>query len=151
MGKSGTGSSEFYVRLQYIYGSAPQFNLSACGLGSCPITFQGVQAQIDATGETQNVLRRIQVTISLNPSATGTYSIPAAPSFAIQTNASLCKSLIVGTNPSTGNDFAYEKLTKTIPQDIYNIYKTSNITFDVSTPKSPSDPFQLTDPCNPYL
>lgn len=75
--------------------------------GGSPIAVSGAQALVDATGNANGVLRRIQVRLPVNP-----YS-GTIPDFGIQTNGAICKRFLVTpgylsipndiVNPDTSN------------------------------------------------
>jgi Tfp pilus assembly protein PilX len=100
----GAGDDEYYVRVVPLYETA-NYTVAING-GAVPM--YGSQVDLDATGDVQGVLQRINAAVSLN-------SIGGVP-FAIQSGSSLCK-LIVGypgiahvdtpTNIKSGESFPF--------------------------------------------
>lgn len=136
----------YYLNLQYIYGNGPSYSVSGTN-ASGAVEFQNDVAQIDSTGEAQNVLRRIQVEVSLNSESSDTYSIPSPPSYAIQTNSSLCKSLIIDV--ANGNT-VYEDIQSGAPAGIVGsagVYPAP-VAFDID---APAHAVKASDPCSPYI
>ncbi|HSH55663.1 MAG TPA: VWA domain-containing protein [Candidatus Limnocylindrales bacterium] len=78
------GSTEYAMRFSSIY-KGGTFTVSAKDAAGAPLRLQGAQARIDATGKAQNVLRRMQVRVSLL--ADGGVTSEQA----IQSGSSLCK------------------------------------------------------------
>lgn len=78
------GNTDFTLRISSLYRTS---NMTITAYqGSTPLTIDGAQAIIDATGKAQDVLRRIQVRMPINAATRGT-----APAYAMQSNASICK------------------------------------------------------------
>lgn len=76
--------ASYSLRLSAIYVGG-SFDVTADS-ASGPVLFSGAQAEIDATGKAQDVLRRVQVRISLSQSG----GLPNTD-YAIQSGSSLCK------------------------------------------------------------
>jgi len=136
-------ASEYAIRLQYIYGTPPKVNLSAMGtLGQ--VSFKDAEAQIDATGKSQDVLRRIQGEVSLSPN-TGV----SVPNDAIQSNASLCKRLVVWTR--TGNDSAWINIPQSYPSDLAPLSGPQSYDLNVPPPTfSVPSSLATNNSCDPY-
>lgn len=77
----GMGVSDYYIRVTTIYQSDVSMSIQSGNKG-----FAGAQAQIDATGRAQDVLRRILVSADLTDANANT-----SPSAALITNDSVCK------------------------------------------------------------
>jgi hypothetical protein len=98
---TGTNAADlYYLRFEPIYGSNTTVNISATGAGglagSGAINLVGAEAQVDSTGKAQDVLRRLQTYIPINPSLNTNPNLPSPPLFAIQSTGSICKRLQVG-------------------------------------------------------
>lgn len=79
------GGNEFSLRLNSIY-RASNVSIVAYQSGGDPLELSGAQIVVDATGKAQDVLRRIQVRLPIEANRS-----PVTSSYAIQSNASLCK------------------------------------------------------------
>ncbi len=92
-------SSHYYLRLSSIYKSSA-VTISVTG-GGIDLGLAGAQAVVDSTGKANDVLRRIQVHVSLNPLGKGPF-----PGAAIQSADSICKRLFVvpGATPPVDTD-----------------------------------------------
>jgi Tfp pilus assembly protein PilX len=86
---SGT-TSTFFLRLQPIY-QAANVSISGALTDGSAAHLTGEQANIDATGKADDVLRRIQVRVPLNQDAT-------RPEFSVESINSICKRLQVAPN-----------------------------------------------------
>lgn len=84
------GTSTVYVRVKSIY-KASKLTIRALDSGGGQLAFTNAQAQIDATGKANDVLRRIQVRVPLNNSY-------YYPEFALETGDDICKrmNIVVG-------------------------------------------------------
>src|SRR5579859_1122416 len=89
---SGLGAAQYYLRVSTLYNPV-NLQISGTDASGNPVSFQGAQAVIDATGKAQDVLRRIQVRVGL-PGA----GLNQTCDYAIQTSDSLCKRFVVMTN-----------------------------------------------------
>jgi hypothetical protein len=86
-----------YLRLKSLYRSSPA-SIRAFNSAGTQVELVGAQAEIDATGRANDVLRRIQVRQVVT---SGSVS-PAFPEFALQSYRTMCKRLAVtGTSVST--------------------------------------------------
>lgn len=81
----------YYMNLRSIYHDST-VNITAVGPAGNPIEFTG-QVMIDSTAKAQDVLRRIQVRVPLNPRESS--NIPA---YAIESSGSVCKRYAVEPN-----------------------------------------------------
>lgn len=81
----------FYLRIKSFYAPS-SLRIEALGSGPDPLKLIKSQAVIDATGKSNDVLRRIQVRVPLQTAFD-------TPEFAIETADSLCKKLRVYKNP----------------------------------------------------
>jgi Tfp pilus assembly protein PilX len=146
---TGLNSPEYYAKIQYIYGSPPTINLSATDSNGKVVSFEDDQAQIDSTGKSEDVLRRIQVVVSLTSSVSGSTVIPSAPDYAIESNTTLCKRILTGNSGPV--DFGYVNIPDSVPLDVSAQVNIGEI-YDL--PGNPSEPNPLpastTDPCQPY-
>lgn len=86
------GGSQYAMRASAIYGGGT-IDVQGSDAGGSFVLFKGVQAQIDATGKAQDVLRRIQVRVSLLPTSPAQYSDQALVS-----GDSICKRFRVTAN-----------------------------------------------------
>lgn len=152
---SAVAYNEFYIRVLPVagYGSA---SVEACSntvassntfYGSCPnasgtpISMSGAEAQIDSTGESVDVLRRVQVFVATNPASVSGSSVIPSPTFALQSGSSICKRLIYGTGVGYGGGNIDEDLhTPPTPADV------TGLSIDPATGVTTAP---LTDPCNP--
>lgn len=93
-GLSG-GTNVFYVRLKSVY-KASQVTIQAFSPGSpgTRLNLVGTQAVIDATGKSNDVLRRLQVRVPI----TTTYEYP---DFAVETASDVCKQLLIRPTGAT--------------------------------------------------
>lgn len=86
---TGINSSDFYIRMRSLYKPVSvtiQAYQNSDNSGLLPIS--GAQVMIDSTGKAQDVVRRIQVRVPLNP---GYYF----PEYAIETGNTICKRMSV--------------------------------------------------------
>lgn len=89
-------SSEYMLRARMIYAGSTQLLINAYDTGGTQLKLQGAEALIDSTGNAQNVLRRIQVYVSLL-SACNPQSGDCPSNYAIQSGSSICKRFAVYT------------------------------------------------------
>jgi hypothetical protein len=90
---SASGPS-YYARVQYYYGTSPTISFTGTDLSGNNIEFTGSQIQIDATGLSGTVLKRVSANIALNGSNSSPYSLPLPPNYALQSTDSICKSFL---------------------------------------------------------
>ncbi len=83
------GSGKFYMRLSSLY-KASSVVITAQNGAATPVELTGAQAVIDSTGKANDILRRVQVRVSLNALGNGPF-----PSAAIQSGDTICKLLDV--------------------------------------------------------
>lgn len=76
--------TQYYMRVSSIYKDV-SLQVSALD-GTNPVSLQGAQGLIDATGKAEDVLRRVQVRVPLTGSSTNLLS-----DYAIQSNEAICK------------------------------------------------------------
>lgn len=77
-----TGVKIFYIRVTALYNP---INLMIRGANAvAPVALPGAQAQVDVTGKSNDVLRRLQTRVTLTPNL-------AIPDYSIRTADSLCK------------------------------------------------------------
>lgn len=94
----GAGATnQYYIRTKTIYGTSA-ITIKPTNTAGSSVELVGAQAVIDATGKASDVLRRIQVRISLTG---GTTTIPE---FALQSDDTICKRLIVMNGTATAGD-----------------------------------------------
>ena len=143
-------TSDYYIKILPIYS---QQNVNVAISAGNNIYFIDTQAQIDSTGQSQSLLRRIRAAVSLNGSAYGPSSIPPIPLYAIQTNKSICKRLETGQQGGQG--FTYESVLFSSPSDIYsNLGGAGDYNIDKSSSATDLSPngtnIARNDPCNPW-
>jgi Tfp pilus assembly protein PilX len=138
-------AGEYYLRLFSIYGSPPTYTYSGTDTAGNPISFQGSEAQLDSTGKSQDVLRRIRVVVSLNPSINGNAIAPTPPNYAIQTNSSLCKRLEIITPNTT-----FLNIPSPAPADIAGAAATDRLSAGTRTDISSEPVNQHVNSCYPY-
>jgi len=102
----------FYARIQYYYGTSPSISMTGTDTNGLPISFTGSQLQIDATGLSGTVLKRVSANIATNGSDTSPYSLPLPPNDALQSTDSICKSFF------TYQSNLYEIIPSSKPGDI---------------------------------
>jgi len=130
-------SPSYYIRIQYYYGS-PQIKFGGLTASGQPISFSGSQVQIDATGLSGTVLKRVSASIALNGQNASPYSLPLPPSYALQSTDSICKSFL------TYQSSLYEIIPSTKPGDL-----TASPTTASEIDANGIDPNSNTDFCNP--
>lgn len=86
---SGLTQSQYYLRVSSIYRDV-SLRVDAVDAVSAPVSLQGAQAVIDATGKAGDVLRRIQVRVPLTGSSTNQLS-----DYALQSSEAICKRFVV--------------------------------------------------------
>jgi len=151
------GPTEQIAKINYIYGSnTTSYNFYANAYCSCSnpgatLAFVGDQVQIDSTGRAQTELRRMQVVVSLAP---GDATILQPPSYAVQTDKSVCKRLVLGNN---GTAYINADIPTLAPLDILNDFAgTGNYNIDSNgvggTPNFNSgSTLSKADSCDPYF
>lgn len=87
---TGLDAAVYYMNLRSIYRDS-SVTVEAQDAGGNPIGFTG-QVMIDVTAKAQDVLRRIQVRVPLDPKQS------SVPAYAIESSASLCKRYAVEPN-----------------------------------------------------
>ncbi len=87
-----TGNTQIQLRIQSFYKQSDIEIIARDNTGAV-LTIDGVQAKIDSTGKSKDVLRRIQVRVPLNDAADRTIG-----DFAIQAADELCKQFSVWPN-----------------------------------------------------
>lgn len=90
-----------YVKLSSFYQDA-SVSISAKGAVTNPLELAGVQANVDATGQANDVLRRIQVRVSIDNFGA------SFPEFGIQTAETQCKRFSVAPPAIIDNDTSAE-------------------------------------------
>ncbi|HSX32230.1 MAG TPA: pilus assembly PilX N-terminal domain-containing protein [Candidatus Saccharimonadales bacterium] len=93
---TGLGGTSYYSRLISQYKDISMQITGTDGLGN-PVKFSGGQVVIDATGKAQDVLRRIQVHVPINPTAN------QLSDYAIESTDSVCKRFVVMSNYFASN------------------------------------------------
>lgn len=88
----GLTQNQYYLRVSSIYKDV-SLQITAADGAAAPIALQGAQAVVDATGKAQDVLRRIQVRVSLTGSSTNMLS-----DYGIQSSEAICKRFSVMDN-----------------------------------------------------
>lgn len=96
---TGLNQNRYYVRLNAIYGSPDEVEISAKIASGIPANLIGAQALIDVTGRSGDVIKRVQVRAAIGGTPTVDTSDPV-PAYGLQTAGSQCKRL--GIVP-TGN------------------------------------------------
>lgn len=89
---NGLSTDQYYMRVSSIYKNV-SLQVNAFDASGAPISLQGAQAVIDATGKAQDVLRRIQVHVPLRPSSQNLLS-----DYALESTDSICKRFVVMQN-----------------------------------------------------
>lgn len=159
--------NEYFIKMMSIYGQPPAITLSGTDTTNSTILFKNSQLQIDSTGKSEDVLRRIKVVLPIKPGP-----VLTPPVYAIQTNSTLCKRLEVGNNGI--GDFGYvgiptpvaatkgSGLASNAPADIIGAPPTGLINsgtynLDLNAGTNPSSPYNFTtgnqasnNPCDPY-
>jgi Tfp pilus assembly protein PilX len=82
---NGLNQSQYHLRVTSLYKDV-SLQISATAGAGGPVSLQGAQAVIDATGKAQDVLRRIQVRVPLSGSSTNLLS-----DYAVQSTDAICK------------------------------------------------------------
>ena len=103
------GATSYALRLGAVYkpGTVEIIAENAAG----PVDLIGAQALVDVTGRAQDVLRRIQVRLSLNGSN-------GNPDYAVQSGGAICKRFGVSqTTFSVASDIAFNDVTNPMCQD----------------------------------
>jgi Tfp pilus assembly protein PilX len=88
-------NSTYYIRVQFYYGTPQIVDFNGYDASGSRIPFSNSQIQIDATGLSSTVLKRLSAYINPLGSGSSPYSLPLPPNFALQSNQSICKPLIV--------------------------------------------------------
>jgi type II secretory pathway pseudopilin PulG len=87
------GAAYFILRVQSLY---TESDVSICA-NTCSEGLQGVQVVIDATGQANDVFRRVQVRVPYMPGY-------PTPEYAVETAGNLCKQLKINTNTNANDD-----------------------------------------------
>jgi hypothetical protein len=87
-------SSSYYARIQYYYGTSPYISITGTDINNNSVSFSGSQLQIDSTGLSGTVLKRVSASIELGGSSSSPYNLPLPPNYALQSTDSICKSLL---------------------------------------------------------
>ena len=101
-------SSSYYIRVQYYYGT-PLISFTGQDIDGNSIQFADSQVEIDATGVSGTILKRVSAYIGLHPS-----NVPYPPNYALQSTATICKSFLWD---QTENNI-YEIIPNPAPGDI---------------------------------
>ncbi len=88
-------SSTYYIRIQFYYGTPQTVDFNGYDASNNQIAFSNSQIQIDATGLSRTVLKRLSAYVNPLGTNSSPYSIPLPPNFALQAYQSICKPLIV--------------------------------------------------------
>lgn len=137
--------SEYWIRMMYIYNAPPVIKLSATDISGTAVNFKNAEAEIDSTGKAFDVLRRIQVDVSLNPS-NGNIE---PPNYEIQTDGTLCKRLEVGKIGNTDTATLSLPAGFLVPADELSTQSTiANGKNDLSSNSFLNAPLSQ-DACNP--
>ncbi len=84
---TGMNGSRYYVRLKSLYRNSDVTISPTGGASGTTLQFANAQAVIDVTGKAQDVLKRLQVRVPLQP------TIGSVPEFGVQSATTLCKKL----------------------------------------------------------
>jgi hypothetical protein len=79
-------TNNYFLRVTPMYGQS-HFQLGLLN-GNAPVDFNGVQPIVDATGKAQDVFRREQARIRINPVAN-------VPEFVVESGNTICKNMVV--------------------------------------------------------
>jgi Tfp pilus assembly protein PilX len=93
---SNDKTTEFYMRINTIYGGSNVLNLSATGTNGAAVALSGVEYVIDSTGSSAGVLRRVQVAVPIIQATN-------IPGYAIQTTTDICKRFYIIPAGSPGD------------------------------------------------
>ena len=88
-------NSTYYIRIQFYYGMPQTVNFNGYDASDNPVAFTNSLIQIDATGLSRTVLKRLSAYVNPLGTNSSPYSLPLPPNFALQANQSICKPLIV--------------------------------------------------------
>ncbi len=135
---TGLTAPAYYIRIQYYYGTPDNVNFTGYDSSGTQLSFSYSQIQIDSTGVSSNgtVIKRLSANIDPfgvgNPSP---YSLPLPPNYAVQSNASVCKSLIVNhSSDATHNIGLYEIIP---PNSSLDPYTDLNYQLTTTSPTQP--------------
>jgi hypothetical protein len=81
-----SANNTYFLRLTPMYGQS-HFQLSLMN-GNNPVDFNGVQPIVDATGRAQDIFRREQARIRINP-------VNNLPEFVVESGNTICKNMVV--------------------------------------------------------
>jgi hypothetical protein len=94
---TGLSATQYYARIMSFYENVTVL-VNGTNVSGSATNYAGAQISIDATGKAQDVLRRIQVSVSASNSAnagfngdTGASSTNQLPDFALESTTSICK------------------------------------------------------------
>lgn len=92
-GLSGIGS-QYYMKVSMLYGNETMLNVTATNVANTSVLFRGVQPEIDVTGRTNDVFRRVKARVS--------YGMPSItfPEYALEAN-NICKDMIVSVSSAS--------------------------------------------------
>jgi len=93
---TGVASPHVFLRLGALYAPETQFVITAENALGQPLKMTGGQAVIDSTGKSQDVLRRIQVRLSLGPTGT-------PMTYAVQAIDGICKNMQISPGFASAN------------------------------------------------
>ena len=85
---TGLSTNQYYMRVSSIYKDV-SLVVAANDSAGTPLSLQGAQAVIDATGKAQDVLRRVQVHVPLTPSSSN-----QLPDYAVESTDAICKRFV---------------------------------------------------------
>ncbi|HEY5268086.1 MAG TPA: hypothetical protein VII94_03050 [Candidatus Saccharimonadales bacterium] len=111
-------SGTYYARIQYYYGYPQTITLNGTDPSSNAIAFSDSQIQIDSTGLSGTVLKRVSSYINPLGNGSNAYSLPLPPNYALQSTDTICKSLIL--------DNYYGSLYEIIPPSNLDPYSELN-------------------------
>ncbi len=96
---NGLSANQYYFRVKGIYAPA-SFDVRAYtnAGGSNPVALDDGQLTIDVTGQANDVLRRIRLTVDMDSQST------LIPEYGIETSHSICKRLLVSQVPALTTD-----------------------------------------------
>lgn len=86
-GYDSSGSTRYYVRASVLYASSTTLKITPSS-GGAAVRFDGVQPQIDVTGRTSDVFKRVRAEVSYQPTVT-------LPTYALDSAAPICKKMTV--------------------------------------------------------
>lgn len=92
-GLSGV-ASQYYMKVTMLYGNETMLNVTAKNTANTSVMFRGVQPEIDVTGRTNDVFRRVKARVS--------YGMPAIsyPEYALEAN-DICKDMIISVSSAS--------------------------------------------------